>query len=444
MRSGSEKISSMRNHLPDPDEGDIAARNARKDLGLRQMRRVATGFLLLAALIYAISTFLGQLHPAMGYVAAFSEAAVIGAMADWFAVVALFRHPLHLKFIPHTAILPANKQRIAKGLSEFILQNFLSAEAIVAKIAEIGPANKLRIWLLKRENAAKLAALTARFLSYGMSVFDDERVRRFVQAAVTSKLKEIDVAAAAGQVLDVLTENKRHHAVLNEVLRLVDEAMARQETRDYIAKAVAAESPLIDAIRRMGWQLDETIAHKIVNGVARTIEEVRNDPDHALRRRFDEFIAGFIDKLKRDEGTRLKVQRIRDELIRNPALESYIGGLWQEFRAWLASDLANPGSQVHGAILQLVNTIGQKLDADPGIQRWIDEQILEALPALVEENKAKIGKFIEDRINDWHADKFATEMEREIGRDLQFIRINGTVVGGLVGLLIYTVSHALK
>ena len=408
------------------------------------MRLVATGFLLLAVLIYGISTFFGQLHPSMGYVAAFSEAAVVGAIADWFAVVALFRHPLHLKFIPHTAILPANKGRIAKGLSEFILQNFLSAEAIVAKIAEIGPAGKLRAWLLPRENAQKIAALTTRFLSYGMGVFDDERVRRFVHAAVVSKLQEIDVAAAAGQVLDVLTEDKRHHAVLDEVLRLVDEAMASGETRDYIAKAVAAESPLIDAIRRMGWQLDETIARKIVNGVARTIEEVRNDPDHALRRRFDEFIAGYIDKLKRDDATRLKVQRIRDELIRNPALESYIGGLWQDFRAWLTRDLADRESRVHGAILAMVDSFGQKLDADPGIQRWIDEQILKALPALVEENRAGIGNFIEDRINEWHADKFVVEIEREIGRDLQFIRINGTIVGGLVGLLIYAASHALK
>jgi uncharacterized membrane-anchored protein YjiN (DUF445 family) len=408
------------------------------------MRLVATGFLVLAVLIYSFSTRFGGLHPSMGYIAAFSEAAVVGAIADWFAVVALFRHPLNLKFIPHTAILPANKARIAKGLSEFILKNFLSAEAIVAKIAEIGPAHKLREWLLKRENAHKIAALTARLLSWGMGIFDDGRVRKFVQATVTAKLYEVDVAAAAGQVLDVLTEDGRHHAVLDEVLRLVDEAMARQETREYIAKAVAAESPLVDAIRRMGWQLDETIARKIVNGAARTIEEVRKDPDHALRRRFDEFIAAHIENLKRDEVTRRKVQEIRDELLRNPALERYLGGLWQEFRAWLAGDLANRDSQVHEAILELVRTIGQKLDADPGIQRWIDEQILKALPALVEENKAKIGGFIEDRINEWHADRFANEMEREIGRDLQFIRINGTLVGGLVGLLIYSVSHALR
>ena len=422
----------------------IAERNAYKDLGLHRMRLVATAFLLLAVLIYGLTVFVGPIHPAVGYVAAFSEAAVVGAIADWFAVVALFRHPLNLKFIPHTAILPANKARIARGLSEFIQQNFLSAEAIVAKIAEIGPANKLREWLLKPANAGKLAALATRFLSYGIGVFDDERVRRFVLATVTSTLKEVDVAAAAGQILDVLTEGKRHHAVLDEVLRLVDQAMAGEETRAYIAKAVAAESPLIDAVRRMGWQLDETIARKIVNGVARTIEEVRADPDHALRRRFDEFIAEYIDKLKRDEATRTKVKGIRDELLRSPALESYIGGLWRDFRGWLANDLEDPASRVHGAILGLVNSIGRKLDEDPGIQRWIDEQILKGLPSLVEANRAAIGKLVEDRINEWHDEKFVVEIEREIGRDLQFIRINGTIVGGLVGLLIYSVSHALR
>jgi uncharacterized membrane-anchored protein YjiN (DUF445 family) len=415
-----------------------------KDRGLRQMRRVATGFLVLSVLVYGLSTFFGRLHPAMGYVAAFSEAAVVGAIADWFAVVALFRHPLHLKFIPHTAILPANKARIAKGLADFILQNFLSTEAIVRKVAEIGPAGKLREWLLRRENTEKLAALATRFLSFGIGALDDERVRRFVHATVTAKLKEVDVAAAAGQVLDVLTENRRHHAVLDEVLRLVDEAMAGEETRAYIARAVAAESPLIDAVRRMGWQLDETIARKIVNGVVRTIEEVRNDPDHALRRRFDEFIAAYVDKLKGDDATRRKVREIRDELLRNPALEGYMGELWREFRAWLAGDLADPASRVHGAILGLVNSFGQKLDADPAIQRWIDEQILKALPPLVENNRAAIGRFIEERINEWHEDRFVAEIEREIGRDLQFIRINGTIVGGLVGLLIYSASHALR
>jgi uncharacterized membrane-anchored protein YjiN (DUF445 family) len=194
----------------------------------------------------------------------------------------------------------------------------------------------------------------------------------------------------------------------------------------------------------MGWNLVATIALKIVNGIARTIDEVRKDPTHALRRRFDEFIAEYVGKLKGDDDTRAKVHAIRDELIRNPALAGYIGGLWQEFRIWLTTDLADRGSRVQETIAGMVNALGQKLDADPAMQRWVDEQILKSVPALVDENKAKIGKFIEERINDWHEDKFVTEMEREIGRDLQFIRINGTVVGGLVGLVIYSASHFLR
>ena len=170
---------------------------------------------------------------------------------------------------------------------------------------------------------------------------------------------------------------------------------------------------------------------------------MRHDPNHVLRRRFDEFIAGYIAKLKHDDHTREKVQKIRDELIGSPALSSYIGGLWQEFRTWLSNELSDRRSRVHGAIVGMVISFGQKLDADTEIQRWIDDQILRAVPALVEENKGKIGKFIEDRINDWQAEKFVTEMEREIGRDLQFIRINGTIVGGLAGLFIYIVSRIL-
>ncbi len=433
----------MQGNQRETDERAIAARNEEKDRSLRQARAWATGLLLLAALVYALATYLGPAVPGTPYVAAFCEAAMVGAMADWFAVVALFRHPMGLK-IPHTAILPGNKERIARGIAEFIQHNFLTAGAIVEKIAGIGPANRLREWLLRQENAETIAGLATRVIAFGMSAFDDARVRNFLHAAIASKLKEIDAAAAAGDVLDVLTENRRHHAVLDEVLRLVDEALAKPENRAQIARAVAAESALVDAVSKLGWKLDDIIALKIANGVANTIEQVRKDPAHVLRVRFDEFIADFIRKLKGDEATRLKVNGLRDELIANPALANYVGELWREFRAWLGSDLADPQSRVHRAIVDMVRRLGEKLDADPGMQRWIDDQILRAVPPFVEENRAKIGRFIEDRINEWHRDKFVREFEREMGRDLQFIRINGTVVGGIVGLLIYTASTALR
>ena len=367
---------------------------------------------------------------------------MIGALADWFAVVALFRHPLGLP-LPHTAILPRNKRRIAAGISEFIQDNFLSAQAIVAKIAEIGPADRLRQWLLKRENTQTVATYVTRLLSFTLTAFDDARVRAFLHGVVTAKLREVDFASGAGQLLDVMTQGRRHQAVLDEALRLVDEALAKAETRAAIARAVVAESWLVEVTKKLGFDLDETIARKIVSGAAKLVEEVRHDESHALRRQFDAFIAQFIGKLKGDPVTRAKVRELLEDMIRNPALLGYVDSLWQDFRSWLGSDLADANSTVHGALAGLVATLGENIDANPGLRSWIDEQILKSVPPLIEQNKARIGRFIEDRINDWHDERFVKEMEREIGPDLQYIRINGTLVGGLAGLLIYLLTHAM-
>jgi uncharacterized membrane-anchored protein YjiN (DUF445 family) len=423
-------------------EAPATARDEIKDRKLRLVRRWATGLLLAAGLAYVAATALAAAYPPLNYAAAFCEAAMIGALADWFAVVALFRHPLGLP-LPHTAILPRNKQRIAAGISEFIQDNFLSAQAIVAKIAEIGPADQLRRWLLKKENAQTVASYATRLLAFTLTAFDDTRVRAFLHGVVSSKLREIDFSAAAGELLDVVTRDKRHHAVLNEVLRLLDEAFAKPETLDYIARAVVAESRLVDFVKKVGIELDAAIARKIASGAAKLIEEVRNDESHALRRQFDAFIVAFVGKLKSDPATRQKVRELLDELIRNPALLGTVDALWQEFRSWLSTDLADANSRVHAAIANLAASFGDNMDSHPELRGWIDEQILKSVPPLIDQNKARIGRFIEDRINDWHEARFVKEMEREIGPDLQYIRINGTIVGGLAGLVIYTLTRAL-
>jgi uncharacterized membrane-anchored protein YjiN (DUF445 family) len=420
----------------------IALRDETKDRRLATVRLWATGLLVAVALAYVAATALVSVHPAMKWIAVFCEAAMIGALADWFAVVALFRHPLGVP-LPHTAILPRNKQRIAAGISEFIQDNFLSAQAIVAKIAEVGPANKLREWLLKKENSDAVAAYTTRLLSFALEALDDTRVRAFLQGVVSSKLREADFATGAGKLLDVLTQDKRHHAILNEVLRLLDEALARAETRDTIARAVLAESKLVDFVKNFGFDLDETIARKIVSGAARMVEEVRRDESHALRRQFDAFVAGYVENLKTDPSTRLKVRELLEELVNNPALAGYVDSLWQAFRAWLSKDLADPGSRVHAGIARLAQSLGENMDSHPELRAWIDEQILKSVPPLIEQNKARIGRFIEDRINEWHDERFVRELEREIGPDLQYIRINGTIVGGLAGLVIYALTKGI-
>jgi uncharacterized membrane-anchored protein YjiN (DUF445 family) len=415
-----------------------ARQEAMREKKLMRMKWIATGLLVLAALVYLISERLN-----LYYLAAFSEAAMVGALADWFAVVALFRRPLNLP-IPHTAIVPRNKDRIARGLSEFIQQNFLTSAALVQRIAEFRPAYTLCQWLLKPDNVDTVAAYSTRFVAYALSVVDDERVRRFLQKNLTDMARNMDLAAAAGELLDILTEKQRHHALLDAALTGLDDLLAKEETRRFIAVEVGKSAPLLK--RLSDWlqlNLDERAALKIAELAIAKVHEVRQDRDHELRRRFDTYVENFILRLKQDRALRAQVERIRDELLDSPALGGYIGGLWQQFRAWLSADLQSVSSVTHGRIAAMARAVGARLEAEPEIRHWIDEQILTAIPPLVEEHRAKIGRFIEDQINGWQEKKLVEELERHIGSDLQYIRINGTLVGGLAGLAIAAVTRLI-
>ena len=405
---------------------------------LQRMKLLATGLLVLAGAVYLAARALEPERPWLHYVAAAAEAAMIGAIADWFAVVALFHHPLNLRFIPHTAILPRNKARIAEGLSQFIQQNFLSSAAVVARVAAFRPAHTLCRWLLKRENAEILSGYATRLVTYALEAVEDERVRAFLGRALAARLRSADVAGAAAQLLDVLTENERHHALLDEALAGLDELLQRADIRQFIAEEVRKGSPaLLRMINQMlDLKLDERAALKIVDVALRTVSEVRRDRQHELRARFDGFVRRFIERLKTDPATREKIHRLRDDALDNPGLAGYVGSLWDEFRAWL------PGG-MRGRLPGLIVELGEKIDADPAIREWIDEQILSALPSLVEEHRAKFGRFIEDQILSWQQEKLVAELERHIGPDLQYIRINGTVVGALAGLAIAAVTELL-
>ena len=408
------------------------------------MKLLATTLLVCVSIVYVLATAFERQHAALFYVAAAAEAAMIGAIADWFAVVALFHRPLGLR-LPHTAIVPSNKQRIAEGISRFIQSNFLDVDAIVARIAAYRPADRLAAWLTGTGNAPALARYVTRALSFSLEAIDDDRVRRFLLDRVSARVRQADLASLVGGVLEIVTENGRHHALLDEVLAATDELLSRDETRRYVAAEVARNVPFLKMMSDyLHLDLDEKAALKIMDVALARISEIRRDADHEMRRRFDTFVAGFIEKLKRDEATREKLARIRDDLVANPAVAGYVDELWDEFRDWLKRDLASPASAVHERVVDMVDSFGKSLDADRSIREWIDERILAAVPALVVENRAKLGKFVEDQINGWQERRLVTELERGIGSDLQFIRINGTVVGGLAGLLISAATHALR
>src|SRR4051812_20894190 len=408
-----------------------------RDQRLRRMKWWAGGLLGLACLIYIAGQVFG-----LFWVSVTAEAAMVGAIADWFAVTALFHHPLGLRFIPHTAIIPRNRERIAVGISQFIESNFLTSAAVVQRIRDFRPARTLYGWLLRPENAEAVATYATRLVSYVLGALDDERARRFLQEAVARRLRQADIAGAAAQLLDILTENQRHHALLDAALGALDDLLAREDTQAYIAGEVAKAAPLLK--RFSDWfqlNLDERAALKIVELAVQKISQVRQDRGHELRQRFDAYVSAFIEKLKSDDALRDKVHRLRDEALASEALGRYTGGLWDELRAWLAADLDRSPASLHQRVTAMLEAIGSTLRADREMQAWIDEQILRAAPALVEEHRAKIGRFIEDQVRGWQESRLVAELERHIGSDLQYIRINGTLVGGLTGLAIAALTE---
>jgi len=419
--------------------------SAARDARLRRMKWWASGLFVFAGGVYVAATALQSQAPWLAWVAITAEAAMVGAIADWFAVTALFHHPLGMRFIPHTAIIPRNKQRIAAGLSHFIESNFLSSAAVVQRIRDFQPARTLYGWLLKPENAEAVASYATRLSAYVLNALDDERVAAFLQDTLARRLRGADIAGAAAQLLDVLTEKERHHELLDGALRALDEVLSRPDTQAYIAGEVSKSAPLLKWLSDwLGLKLDERAALKIVEVAVKKISEVRHDKDHDLRRRFDVFVARFIVRLKADDALRQKVHRLRDEALDSPALAGYVAGLWRELRAWLAAEHDRRSTSFHQRVTAMLEAIGRTLRADREIQAWIDEQILKAAPALVEEHRAKIGRFIEDQVMGWQEERLVLELERHIGPDLQYIRINGTLVGGLAGLCIAALTQLLR
>ncbi|MBS0340347.1 MAG: DUF445 domain-containing protein [Proteobacteria bacterium] len=406
------------------------------------MKRIALGLLGLAACVYALATAMEGRHAAWGYVAAFAEAAMVGAIADWFAVVALFRHPLGLP-IPHTAIIPENKSRIGANLAGFICNNFLSTPQVLAKLEQFDPAGRLAQWLAQPDNGQQLGRLGVTAARYGLSAFDDERVRAFLGQAAAAGLAKVDLSSLAGKSLEALTEGGRHQALLDDVLQQVAALVEGEAVQEHITDAIARE---IKALRYVG--LDQVAARlatrKVVSVVAKTIGDLAAQPEHPLRQRFDVFTHEFIDRLQHDAAFQARGERLRADLLAHPALGKYLHGLWDELLAWLHADLQRPESSIGGRISALAQELGARLEADAAMRRWINEQITAAAPLAIERYREDIRRYIVERVDAWNTQEMTAELERNVGRDLQFIRINGTLVGGLVGLAIHAVTQWLR
>ncbi|GGC69859.1 DUF445 domain-containing protein [Undibacterium terreum] len=421
---------------------------AMREQRLRKMKAIALGFFMAAVILYCTAQILLKKYAMWAYVSAFAEAAMIGAIADWFAVVALFRHPLGLP-IWHTAIIPNSKQEIAKNIGNFITTHFVTVDGIVHRVREADPAGKLASWLIQPDSGAKLGKLAAEAGAMVIAALDDAGMRRFVRDNIRKRLDSMDISSVAGDVLHAMVEEKRHQRLLDTVLQAMAEKLDKPESQDKLL-ALISEVLDLDSVKILGIEVGGTMRSlaaravvRMVNSLQAKAAEVQADAEHPWRTQFDVYVSDFILHLKADPAWRSKIDQAKQELLNDAQLNHYLEQLWDEAKAKMLEDIQRQDSATAAYLSEMALNLGRKLAGDAGLQSWINEKILNNIPPLVDKYRSKVAAFITQEIDKWSKEEMTGRIELALGPDLQFIRINGTLVGGLVGLLIYSLTHWL-
>jgi uncharacterized membrane-anchored protein YjiN (DUF445 family) len=416
-----------------------------KRIHLMKNKAVATGMMVGAAILFVFA----RLHKGDGWewLAAFSEAAMVGALADWFAVVALFRHPMGIP-IPHTAIIHNKKNAIAENLAQFIHDKFLATEALLAKVRELNPAEHLCAYLVSRHNADWLARGITGVLLDSLDFLDDERVRNVLKGALANRLEKFDLAASAGALIDTLRKDDRHQAVLDDLLHRLAGWLATEEAQFGIANFIDhwldTEYPLLSKFLPNRDQFAKGAGEKVARKVNEFIAEVNADPRHELRRKFDASVADFSSRLQNDHALRAKIDGIKREAINNAQLSDYASAIAGDLKDWLVDDLDRPHSMVQKKISDLAVGLGNALSRSEELKDSINEHLETMVGKYAGTMQQGITKHISGTVKQWDDKEFVDEIELSIGSDLQFIRMNGTLVGGVIGLLLHCFTLWLR
>ncbi len=402
------------------------------------MKRTATGLLVAMALVFLVARYFVHLHPAIGFVKAFAEAAMVGGLADWFAVTALFRHPLGLP-IPHTAIIPRNKDRIGDTLAQFLRQNFLTPSVVARRMRGVDVAGAVGRFLADPNHGGtgRLRDGGSRLLANLLEALDDQRLGGMVKTAISDRLRALDAAPLAGQALAAAMKQGRHEPLLTGLLaragRLIDDNEA------LIREMVHERSNTI--LRWTG--LDGNVADAIINALNKLFHDLSNDPHHPLRLRVDDMLADLAERLQTEADLRARVAGFKADMIENPALQDWIAGLWDQGRAALLSAARNPDRAMAGKLGEALQQLGGTLQADPALKHTINRFARRAAVGAAAGYGDSIVKLVSETVRGWDAEKVTNSIENAVGRDLQYIRVNGTIVGGLVGLLLHLIDTLL-
>ena len=395
---------------------------------LRRMQRIALALLLTMVALLAATSFIMDAHPWTAWLKAFAEAAVVGAVADWFAVVALFRRPLGLP-IAHTAIIPNNKDRIGESLGRFVEENFLTPENVMQRLARANLAKAGGTWLAQPANSDRAAIGICALVPRVLTMFEDDAVTRFLSRTLLGELEKLNLSAIAGEVLDLVTSGEQYQALFDDAVNGVERLIAANQA--LILEKFGETSKYTPEF------FDRYVVDRFVRGIVRLLQEVIADPQHPLRVQFADSTRQLIESLKTSPEMHARGAAIKRQIIEHLRTKPYYAALWNDIKNRILADVASDRSRLRETISSLLNALGSGLLKDEAMQGKLNEWLQGALEALMLTHRHQISLLITDVVKSWDARDVSEKIELEIGKDLQYIRVNGTLVGGCVGVLLH-------
>lgn len=402
-----------------------------RERGLARMRTIATVAAVLILTVFVLSSMYSAQHPVLPWVRAFAEAATVGAIADWFAVVALFRHPLGIPVL-HTAIIPRNQDRIGRSLGQFVERNFLTPENVLRKLQQAALSRRLAGWLARPGGAQALSRQIGNAIPPMLAALEDEDMRRLLDRVLRPAVERLDVAAMVARVAEVLVEEDAHQELLDAALRSAQRWM--EGNREWLTERFGEMSKYTPQF------IDRYVVGRVIAGVDNVLQQVAADPQHELRGRFDAAVRRLVQELRESPERQQQVEAIKQALLRALAAPPQLSALWRAGKAAVLRDLRRQESAIRGRLAEDLRALGAALERDEGLRIKVDGWVAQAVDHVVSRNGQVIALFIEEIVRGWDARELTRKAELEIGRDLQYIRINGMVVGGLVGLALHALS----
>jgi uncharacterized membrane-anchored protein YjiN (DUF445 family) len=422
-----------------PATFSFAPGDAARAAELRRVKALATLVLAATLALFVAAKMLLPVHPVFGFVAAFAEAATIGGLADWYAVVALFRRPLGLP-IPHTAIIQSNQHRIADKLGEFIEEHFLEAGPVEARLRQVDFGSFIADWLRDRKRSADLARFVLRLLPEAVAAGETSGLMTFIVRRITTQLLSIDLAPLAAGTLRAFVAEGRHQGLLDDILGVIHQSLTQPETMTLIRTKIRDELPTLLKLYRT----DKFLVNRIVASATSFFEDVRNDPHHPFRGEFDRMLLTFVDRLGNDPAYAGRIDELKRELLARPELGDLARNIWSNARSFIERSAAGETQILQHHLARMFVEAGEALAGDAELRGEINRGLVTVLRSFIADQKSGVSSFISDQVKAWDMGQLISLIEINIGKDLQYIRFNGSLIGGLAGLGLYTAEFLLR